>query len=59
MELGKKVNVVHSFICSLESGAKQPSFEMVLRLALALEVKPGEFVDAITERMSQEKEIHC
>ncbi|MDL2316321.1 helix-turn-helix domain-containing protein [Desulfovibrio sp. OttesenSCG-928-A18] len=49
-QLSERVGVVHSFIHSLESGKKQPSFDMVLRLAAALNVRPGEFVDAVVER---------
>lgn len=52
-ELSERVDVVRSFICSLESGKKQPSFEMVLRLAHALGVRAGELVDATVERQNQ------
>lgn len=48
--LSERVDVVRSFICTLESGKKQPSFDMVLRLAAALEVQPGELVDAVAKR---------
>lgn len=49
-QLSERVDVVHSFICSLESGKKQPSLAMVFRLAKALGVRPGELVDAAAER---------
>lgn len=49
-QLSERVGVAHSFIHSLESGKKQPSFDMVLRLAAALNVRPGELVDAVVER---------
>jgi transcriptional regulator with XRE-family HTH domain len=49
-QLGERVDVVRSFICSLENGNRQPSFDMVLRLAAALDVRPGELVDAVAER---------
>lgn len=48
--MGERVDVVRSFICSLENGNRQPSFDMVLRLAAALDVRPGELVDAVAER---------
>lgn len=49
-QLSERVNVVHSFICSLENGKKQPSLQMVLKLAAALGVRPGELVDAMADR---------
>ena len=51
-QLSERVDVVRSFICTLESGKKQPSLEMVLRLAAALGVRPGELVDAMSEKIS-------
>ncbi len=51
-QLSERVDVVRSFICSLENGKKQPSFEMVLKLAVALGVSPGEFVDAVFQRLT-------
>jgi len=52
-QLSERVDVVRSYICTLESGKKQPSLGMVLRLAAALGVKPGELVDAMAARMEQ------
>lgn len=52
-QLGERVDVVRSFICSLENGDRQPSFDMVLRLAAALGVRPGELVDAVAERRTK------
>ena len=52
-QLSERVDVVRSYICTLESGKKQPSLDMVLRLAAALGVKPGELVDAMAARMEQ------
>lgn len=49
-QLSERVGVVHSFICSLESGKKQPSLQMVMKLAAALGIRPGELVDAAAER---------
>ena len=52
-QLSERVDVVRSFICTLENGKKQPSLEMVLRLAAALGVRPGELVDAMANRIAQ------
>ena len=49
-QLSERVDVVSSFICSLENGKKRPSFDMVLRLAAALGVRAGDLVDAVAER---------
>jgi DNA-binding XRE family transcriptional regulator len=46
------VDVVRSVICTLESGKKQPSLNMVFRLAAALGVRPGELVDAVAEKIT-------
>ena len=53
-QLSERVDVVRSFICMLESGKKRPSLDMFFQLANALEVRPGEFADAIAARMSHE-----
>ena len=52
-QLSERVDVVHSFICSLESGKKQPSLRMILKLASALGVRPGELVDAMADRIAE------
>ena len=51
-QLSERVGVVHSFIHSLEMGKKQPSLQMVLKLASALGVRPGELVDAMADRIA-------
>lgn len=43
--------MVHSFIHSLESGKKQPSLEMVLKLAVALGVRAADLVGALEDRL--------
>lgn len=50
-QLSERVGVAHSFIHRLEIGKKQPSLRMVLKLADALGVKPGELVDAMAEKL--------
>ncbi len=52
-QLSERVDVVHSFICSLESGKKQPSLQMVLKLATALGIRPGELVDAMADTIAK------
>ena len=52
-QLSERVGVVHSFICSLESGKKQPSLTMAFRLAAALGVEFGEFMKAVAERLKK------
>ena len=52
LEKSERVGVVHSFICSLENGKKQPSLKMILKLGAALGVRPGELVDTAAERES-------
>ena len=52
-QLSEKLDIVRSYICSLESGKRQPSLNMVFRLATALGIKPGELVDAVAERLEK------
>jgi transcriptional regulator with XRE-family HTH domain len=52
-QLSERVGVVHSFICSLESGKKQPSLTMAFRLAAALDIEPGELMSAVAERLKK------
>ena len=51
-QLGERVDVVRSFICSLENGKRQPSLQMVLKLADALGVEPGDLVNAMKARIT-------
>lgn len=51
--LSERVGVAHSFIHRLEIGKKQPSFRMVLKLADALGIEPGEFVKAVVAEMDK------
>lgn len=51
-QLGERVDVVRSFICSLENGNRQPSLQMVLKLADALGVEPGDLVNAMKARIT-------
>lgn len=52
-QLSERVDVVHSFIHSLESGKKQPSLEMVLKLAAALGIRAADLIGAMEDRLSE------
>lgn len=50
-QLSEMVGVVHSFICSLESGRKQPSLQMILKLSAALGIRPGDMINEMADRI--------
>jgi transcriptional regulator with XRE-family HTH domain len=52
-QLSEQLDIVRSYICTLESGKRQPSLTMVFRLAAALGIKPGELVDAVSARLEK------
>ena len=52
-QLSERVDVLRTFISSLENGARQPSFEMIFRLAKALDTTPGKLLDPVAEKMEQ------
>lgn len=52
-QLSERVDVIRAFISALENGTRQPSLAMILRLAKALDIKPGQLVDAVAEKMAQ------
>lgn len=45
-QLGAKVGVSHGMIARIESGSKEPSIKLLVALAVALGVTPGELIDA-------------
>ena len=49
-ELADRMDVSTPYISMLESGKRYPSIEMLIRLALALNVKPGDMLNRIAER---------
>ena len=51
-QLAERVDVVRSFICSLENGDRQPSLQMILKLAAALGVRASELVGAMEDRLA-------
>lgn len=52
-QLSEMVGVVHSFICSLESGRKQPSLQMILKLSVALGIRPGDMINEMADRIAE------
>ncbi len=53
-QLSERVDVIRPFISALENGTRQPSLDMILRLAKALDVTPGKLLDPIAEKMGQQ-----
>jgi len=52
-QLSEKLDIVRSYICTLENGKRQPSLTMIFRLASALGIRPGELMDAVAERLKK------
>lgn len=52
-QLSERVDVIRPFISALENGTRQPSLDMILRLAKALDITPGKLIDPIAEKMEQ------
>ena len=49
-ELAGRMDLSTPYISMLESGKRYPSIEMLIRVALALGVRPGAMLDDIAER---------
>lgn len=49
-DLADRMDVSAPYISMLESGRRYPSIEMLIRIAIALEVRPGAMLDRIAER---------
>ena len=52
-QLSERVDVVRSYICTLEKGDRQPSLQMILRLADALGVRPGDMINDMVDRLAE------
>lgn len=52
-QLSERVDVIRPFISALENGTRQPSLDMILRLAKALGTTPGKLLDPVAEKMEQ------
>lgn len=48
--LADRMDVSTSYISMLEGGKRYPSIEMIIRLAIAMEVTPGAILNKIAER---------
>lgn len=54
-ELADRMDLSTPYISMLESGKRYPSIEMLIRVALALDVRPGAILDTIAERYVADK----
>jgi len=54
-KVAERLDVCDTYIGSLEHGKVYPSIGMLVRIAEALEVRPGELLDAIVEREKAEQ----
>lgn len=54
-QLSEMVGVASPFISMLESGHKYPNLEMILKLADALGVPPGDILNKMEERERRER----
>ena len=54
-ELADRMDLSTPYISMLESGKRYPSIEMLIRIAFALEVRPGALLDMIAERYAADK----
>jgi transcriptional regulator with XRE-family HTH domain len=52
-QLSERVDVLRSFISSLENGTRQPSLQMILKLAAALGVRPGDMINELADRIAE------
>lgn len=48
--LADRMDLSTPYISMLESGKRYPSIEMLIRIAIALEARPGDMLDRIAER---------
>lgn len=48
-DLADRMDISSPYISMLESGRRYPSVEMLIRIAVALEVRPGAILDRIAE----------
>ena len=49
-KVGERLGVSNTYISKLEKGKEYPSIGMLVRIAKALEVRPGELLDAISDQ---------
>lgn len=53
--VGERIGADRAYIAYLETGRRYPSVDMLIALARALEVRPGELLDRITEYIDSGK----
>lgn len=56
--LARDVEVSQSAISQMESGERQPSFDMLRRLAKALGVSPAHLLGEDVEQLSKEEQVY-
>jgi len=49
-EVGERMGVSNAYISDLERGVKYPSINTLIRIAKALDVRPGELLNVISDR---------
>ena len=54
-ELADRMDMSTPYISMLESGKRYPSLEMLIRIAFALEVRPGAMLDMIADSYRPDK----
>lgn len=54
-KVGERLGVSGNYISRLELGQEYPSIGMLIKIAKALEVRPGEMLDAISDREDSKK----
>lgn len=52
-----RLDVARTYISYLESGQRYPSVEMLIALATALEIRPGEILDRVAGRIASGKAL--
>jgi transcriptional regulator with XRE-family HTH domain len=58
-ELADRMDMSTPYISMLESGKRYPSIEMLIRIAIALEVRPGAMLDRIAEGYISGNALHA
>lgn len=51
-DLATSLDTDRSYISYLENGRRYPSIEMLISIAQAMEIRPGEILDRMAERLS-------
>lgn len=49
--LADRMDLSSSYVSMLETGRRYPSIEMLIRIAVALQVRPGVMLDHIADRL--------